>query len=326
VTAVTEGIHLDSVERLATMSAAEVDDLPYGFLILDRSGTVLLYNRYESRMSRLPPGRVVGKNWFREVAPCTRVEAFQGRFHALVDSPTALVERFSFRFHFLHGAQDVTVQLTRAPGDADRIFMTVVRRSVGGAEVDLPRAAALNEHIGAIVGPAGVALPLPARTIGVLMDRVGLAEAHAIGDALGHSIASAAERDAALVGEESIPHAPPLLRSGVLDASLASAGFGRIAIDLSARETTGAIGIVLRAPSVTSSKGLIAFYEGLLASLIGRAIGEPMVVRSLDMDEATTVPWLLAAVPSASRGLLDDAGRVEADIVSRRLGVFVDEP
>ena len=70
-----DSIDVDSTERLAMMTPEEVNALPYGFLILDREGVVQLYNRYESDMSRLGVDRVLGRNWFREIAPCTRVEA-----------------------------------------------------------------------------------------------------------------------------------------------------------------------------------------------------------------------------------------------------------
>ncbi|KYF67687.1 hypothetical protein BE04_19080, partial [Sorangium cellulosum] len=125
-----------SVERLAEMTSQEVDDLPYGFIMLDDEGVVLLYNRYEQRMSRLPSARVVGRNFFQEIAPCTRVEAFLGRFRALAQQPPGATDRFAFRFHFLHGAQDVFVQLARAP--VDRVFMTVHRMPVQRDEHERP--------------------------------------------------------------------------------------------------------------------------------------------------------------------------------------------
>ncbi len=70
--AASDEVKIDSVERLASMSLEEVDDLPYGFIVLDTEGQVLLYNRYEARMSRVAPERVIGQNFFRDIAPCTR--------------------------------------------------------------------------------------------------------------------------------------------------------------------------------------------------------------------------------------------------------------
>lgn len=134
----TEGGQIDALERLASMTKEEVDELPYGFVVLDETGTILLYNRYESALSRLPEERVVGKNFFKEVAPCTRVEAFYGRFRALIASADRLQENFQFRFYFQHGRQDVIVHFIKAPQSLSlpvlqtesesRIFMTVIRR------------------------------------------------------------------------------------------------------------------------------------------------------------------------------------------------------
>lgn len=146
VAEIEEG-RIDVIERLASMTQEEVDELPYGFVVLDELGTILLYNRYESSLSRLPPESVVGKNWFKEVAPCTRVDAFYGRFRALVTSPDRLQEDFRFRFYFQHGRQDVAVQLVKAPQKStlpllpsespSRIFMTVVRRDIPAEEASI---------------------------------------------------------------------------------------------------------------------------------------------------------------------------------------------
>lgn len=140
----TEEARIDVAERLASMTKEEVDELPYGFVVLDEAGTILLYNRYESSLSRLPQDSVVGKNFFKEVAPCTRVEAFYGRFRALVTGNDRLQETFRFRFYFLHGQQDVTVQFVKAPSavslplegaeGSSRVFMTVDRCPVRVAD------------------------------------------------------------------------------------------------------------------------------------------------------------------------------------------------
>ena len=60
-----------------------IDDLPFGAIRLNAAGIILGYNRFESRLSGLEPARVIGKNFFTEVAPCTNVQrspaAFAGR-------------------------------------------------------------------------------------------------------------------------------------------------------------------------------------------------------------------------------------------------------
>lgn len=318
-----EEVLVDSVERLATMSAEQVDELPYGFLILDGDGKILLYNRYESQMSRLPPDRVLGRSWFHEVAPCTRVEAFFGRFRRMIDDPSVVVDRFSFRFHFLHGAQDVTVQLSRAPGDDARVFMTVVRRNVEGLTADGPEEMTLDQDRGALVGAMGVGFPVPASAMARLLDRVGERDARELGEGVGRSLAASAERQAQRAAEVALGEAPLLLRSGVLDGVISRAGFGRIALDFSALDRSGAIGVVVRPPSPAVSAGLAAFYEGLLATALGATLQKPLLARSLDGADRHRLPWLFAVVPEELASLLGAAGSEPAAVTSRRLGIFV---
>ncbi len=314
-----EPVVVDSVERLASMSAEEVDDLPYGFLVLDRDGVIQMYNRYESRMSRLPAERVIGRNWFRDVAPCTRVEGFQGRFRRLIDDPSQTSDRFAFRFHFLHGAQDVVVEMTRSPADPPSVFMTVVRRNLEGPGVDAPRAVTLDEEAGRLNGPTGVALAIPASTLARLLDEVRADEAREAGATIGRAVAGAGQREADAVGEPSLDVAPLQLRSGLVDAAFARAGLGRIALDLSALERDGVIGVVVRPPSDQGGPGLAAFYEGVLAAVLASCTGRAQVARCLGAPHA--LPWLFAAVPVEDAARLTDVGQGEASTHARALGL-----
>ena len=57
-----------------------LDKLEFGVVAMNPSGTVERYNAAESKIAGLSAGRVIGKNFFAEVAPCTRTEDFEGRF------------------------------------------------------------------------------------------------------------------------------------------------------------------------------------------------------------------------------------------------------
>jgi len=99
--------------QLRGLSDAELDDLPYGLVIVDVEGNVLRYNDTESRMVGLPAERVVGLNFFRDIAPCTRVRAFEGRFREFAKSARSYsVETFDFVFRFQRETQYVTIYLT----------------------------------------------------------------------------------------------------------------------------------------------------------------------------------------------------------------------
>lgn len=113
-------------------SDAELDALPFGVIALDPQGFILRYNLYESRFARLDRNQVVGRRFFEDVAPCTRTEAFEGRFRAFVAGRTErTVERFDYVFDFKFGAQHVMVELVRAPR-AERYYLFVNRTSVEG--------------------------------------------------------------------------------------------------------------------------------------------------------------------------------------------------
>lgn len=104
------------VENLYDLSKAEADALPMGRLLLDRDGTILSYNRTEADLAGLEADRVVGRNFFQDVAPCTAVKEFQGRFQRLVASQTMSRESFDFLFKFRHGTTHVELVFVHEPG------------------------------------------------------------------------------------------------------------------------------------------------------------------------------------------------------------------
>jgi photoactive yellow protein len=119
-------------------SDAELDALPFGVIAIDEEGFVLRYNLYESRLARLDRNQVVGRNFFQEIAPCTRSEAFQGRYRAfLAAGPEVKSDRFEFVFDFAFGAQDVTVELVRVPG-APRYYLLINRRRIAPPRPEFP--------------------------------------------------------------------------------------------------------------------------------------------------------------------------------------------
>lgn len=122
-----KGLDFGTVSRL---SPNELDELPYGLICLDAQGRVVHYNDTESRLARLPKERVVGRNFFTDVAPCTRVRAFEGQFFDLVRDPSRVrVRSFDFVFRFAHSEQHVTIVIT--PSRQRGLYnMALLRRSV----------------------------------------------------------------------------------------------------------------------------------------------------------------------------------------------------
>ncbi|MGK2859021.1 MAG: PAS domain-containing protein [Thermoanaerobaculia bacterium] len=104
-------LELDRIkDEVGRMSAEEIDDLPFGAIQLDESGNILKYNRYEENFAGRDRVEVVGKNFFRDVAPCTRVRMFFGVFEEGVRR-RELDEVFDFVFRFPKGEKHVRIRM-----------------------------------------------------------------------------------------------------------------------------------------------------------------------------------------------------------------------
>lgn len=101
---------MQDLEKIDRMSEEELDALPFGAIRLDKEGTILTYNMTESKLTGRHPKRVIGRNFFTEVAPCTNVQGFAGRFREGVANG-AMHVIFPYRFDFQMAPRDVTVTL-----------------------------------------------------------------------------------------------------------------------------------------------------------------------------------------------------------------------
>jgi photoactive yellow protein len=101
-------------QTIFDLAAEEIDDLPFGLIAVDEHGTIEQYNSFESRLSRLPKERVLGRNFFRDIAPCTAVQGFQGRFERFAQEPGDGAESFDFLFRFAFGTQHVSITFLRS--------------------------------------------------------------------------------------------------------------------------------------------------------------------------------------------------------------------
>lgn len=99
-----------TADELGKMSRAQLDELPYGVIELAADGTILSYNAGESQISGRQPEKVIGKNFFTEVAPCTDVREFHGRFLDLIEH-RAVNHEFDFVFPFPEKAIAVSITM-----------------------------------------------------------------------------------------------------------------------------------------------------------------------------------------------------------------------
>ena len=118
---------IQELKEVEAMNPAQLDALPFGAIQLDAVGNVLNYNLAEARLTGRDPKRVIGKNFFTEVAPCTNVQAFAGRFReGMAKKEMHII--FPYRFDFEMAPRDVTVTLFySAHGNSAWVF---VRESV----------------------------------------------------------------------------------------------------------------------------------------------------------------------------------------------------
>ena len=98
------------MEQIEDLSSEELDDLPFGAIQLDAEGKILSYNLAETRISGRSQTEVIGKSFFEEIAPCTNVQEFAGRFREGVERKD-LNHVFPYLFDFRMAPTRVWVRL-----------------------------------------------------------------------------------------------------------------------------------------------------------------------------------------------------------------------
>jgi photoactive yellow protein len=98
---------------LNRMSAKDIDNLAFGAIELDKTGTVLKYNAAEGAITGRNPTSVIGKNFFRDVAPCTATPKFKGVFDAGVKADN-LNTLFEYVFDYQMKATKVKVHMKKS--------------------------------------------------------------------------------------------------------------------------------------------------------------------------------------------------------------------
>lgn len=120
------GFGKDDIENvLAKMSAKEVDQLAFGAVQLDAKGTILQYNAAEAGITGRAQAEVIGKNFFRDVAPCTNSPAFKGVFDSGVRNGN-LNTMFEYVFDYKMAPTKVKIHMKRAISD-DNFWIFVKR-------------------------------------------------------------------------------------------------------------------------------------------------------------------------------------------------------
>ena len=103
----------DIANTLSKMSDKDLDGLAFGAIQLDKNGTILQYNAAEGDITGRDPEEVKGKNFFREVAPCTNTDEFYGKFRKGVEAGD-LNTLFEYTFDYNMMPTKVKVHMKKA--------------------------------------------------------------------------------------------------------------------------------------------------------------------------------------------------------------------
>ena len=117
----------DDIENtLANMKDGDLNNLAFGAIQLDADGNILQYNAAEGDITGRDPKAVIGKNFFKDVAPCTDSKEFSGRFKEGVKNGD-LNSMFEYTFDYQMQPTKVKVHMKKAlAGDS---YWILVKRA-----------------------------------------------------------------------------------------------------------------------------------------------------------------------------------------------------
>ena len=133
-----EQLRFPTSQDVPEVDFATLDLLPYGIIVVDEAGRVLYYNAREEQIARRSREDVLGKNFFTEVAPCTQVQEFYGKFKETMHD-AGLVASFHFNFPFTERPREVEITLTSFQKDGSNLCLISVS--------DVTEKEALREHL-----------------------------------------------------------------------------------------------------------------------------------------------------------------------------------
>ncbi len=96
-------------------SDAELDQLPYGVIGMDRDGRACRYNQYEVSQAGFAPDEVIGRKFFEEIARCMDNGMVAGRFARAVASKEVLDATMDYVLAFRASKTRVKMRLLHDP-------------------------------------------------------------------------------------------------------------------------------------------------------------------------------------------------------------------
>lgn len=110
----------DLLDVLEASAMEAFDDLDFGVITMDRSGDVIGYNTYESERAGIPQVKVLGRNFFETVGPCTNNYLVRQRY---LDEPD-LDDSLDFVFTLRMAPTPVRLRLLARAG-SERQYLAV---------------------------------------------------------------------------------------------------------------------------------------------------------------------------------------------------------
>lgn len=108
---------------LGKLTNVEIDKLAFGAVQLNADGKILSYNAAEASITGRSAASVIGKNFFKDVAPCTDSPQFRGVFDAGVAAGN-LNTMFEYVFDYNMAPTKVKIHMKKAiSGDTFWIFV-----------------------------------------------------------------------------------------------------------------------------------------------------------------------------------------------------------
>ena len=313
-------------DDLSHLTASAIDSLPFGYIALAPDGTVRKYNRYEADLARKDPKDVLGKNFFREVAPCTQVREFEGRFREFVQGEGRKTQlAFEFNFAFRHGHQRVRIGFVRSPVERE-VIVTVNRVR----QLDLPVQPRMTHQAveGNWLDDAGRRVVTVGEDFWLALDRLyaGHTESerrrvlHQLGKAWGVSLVERVESYVQEVHHETLREAELQVALQCLSGALGLAGLGRFEVMLGYRErglmVIRHLGSPLAAVNFDHGHERCHLLAGVHAGLLSHLSGRDLVSREIACSSNAASPcvFVVGKEERIDRLFEADAGSADADL------------
>lgn len=103
-----------SIENvLSKMDKNQIDNLAFGAIELNKNGDIITYNAAETDITGRQADDVIGKNFFKDVAPCTNTDEFYGKFKEGIEN-NSLDTMFEYTFDYKMSPTKVKVYMKKA--------------------------------------------------------------------------------------------------------------------------------------------------------------------------------------------------------------------